>query len=95
MIVCSNCKHPEPDGAVFCTDCGAQLKPDSQVDTRRFPDGREHKTSPLNRDTGAEAARAWISLHLLDNGQILPISERADFTSAKSAITSPSRPILT
>ena len=25
MIICSNCKHSNMAGAMFCTECGAQL----------------------------------------------------------------------
>jgi uncharacterized membrane protein YvbJ len=25
MIICNNCLHKNPPGAIFCTECGAQL----------------------------------------------------------------------
>jgi hypothetical protein len=91
MITCPNCKHAEADGAIFCGECGAQLiRLEGQ--TQNFPDLAEDLISaPIGEET-IDTGGAWISLHLIESGEILPISERADFTLGRVSENQPIMP---
>lgn len=90
MITCPNCKHTEADGAIFCSECGAQLiKLEGQ--TQSFQDLDEEFLSAPVGDEQVAVENAWISLHLLENGEIIPISDRTDFTLGR---VSESQPIM-
>jgi len=96
MIPCSNCLHENSDGAIFCEECGAQLT------------GANYKTTQsIRTDKVVEAARtkgtaiefpkaisddAWGSLHLMDTGQILPLSGRNEFTLGRISEGQPVMP---
>ena len=48
MIVCSNCKHTNLDGAMFCAECGAQLVGrenliTQNITTKQFEDSSKDK----------------------------------------------------
>jgi hypothetical protein len=86
MIICSNCKHSNMTGAVFCSECGAALgsadplttqsiKTSQMEDALRQSPGRRggHPVPPAPTNN-------WVTLHLLDTGQVLPLSERSEFT---------------
>ncbi len=90
MIVCPNCKHQEADGAIFCSECGMQLIQYSPGETQRFNTATSELGGPPLLDPSVESP-AWISLHLLDSGQILPISDRVEFTMGR---TSENQPIM-
>jgi hypothetical protein len=93
MIVCSNCKHQEADGSIFCSECGMQLIQYSVAETQRFTPGpNEMGTSPINPETLNRTSQAWISLHMLDSGQILPVSERMEFTMGRVSENQPIMP---
>lgn len=90
MIVCPNCKHQEADGSIFCSECGMQLVQYNIGETQRF----DTATSELSAVPAPHAASqgAWISLHLLDSGQILPVSERVEFTMGRISENQPIMP---
>jgi pSer/pThr/pTyr-binding forkhead associated (FHA) protein len=48
-------------------------------------------TSPLEAGM-PNASNVWISLHMLDSGQILPISERTEFTMGRISDNQPIMP---
>lgn len=90
MIVCKNCKHQEPAGAIFCSECGMQLiQLDVQKTQNIGPDTGEIKTTPTSGNVNPST---WISLHLLDNGQILPIGDRTEFTLGRISDKQPIMP---
>jgi hypothetical protein len=93
MIVCPNCKHEEVDGAVFCSECGTQLVKSENVTTQKIepPDSGDIITGPL-RDEIPDYSNAWISLHMLDSGQILPVTERTEFTMGRVSDNQPIMP---
>lgn len=97
MIECPNCKHQEIPGALFCSECGAQLVGVNTLTTHtirntltdRFagsPSDRE-QTPPPSLPT-----EAGISLFLLDTGTILPLEGRNEFTLGRSAEGQPILP---
>jgi len=94
MIVCPDCQYKNLDGAVFCSDCGLQLSESNNLVTQsiqtadklRFLDDSKQTVSYLNDlDT-------WASLHLLDSGQILPLSSRSEFTLGRISDAQPIMP---
>lgn len=94
MIICQNCKSQEPDGTIFCSDCGTQLIQLDSAQTQKFATESEEMRSAVyytDQLTDAET-KAWISLHLLDSGNILPVAERTEFTLGRLSDNQPIEP---
>ncbi len=91
MIVCPNCKHKEADGAIFCSECGMQLIQYTPGETQRFNTATSELGNIPSPDTPAQSP-AWISLHLLDSGQILPVTDRNEFTMGRVSENQPIMP---
>jgi hypothetical protein len=93
MIVCLNCKSQELDGAIFCSECGTQLPQKNSAQTQKF-------TTVIDELQGEaqhvgevpKQSNTWISLHLLDSGQILDFSERSEFTLGRTSEGQPIEP---
>lgn len=95
MIICSNCKHSNMTGALFCAECGAQLIGRDTLITQTIDTNNLKKAS--TRITGeigepVEGTDAWANLHLLDTGQILPLSSRNEFTMGRISEGQPIMP---
>ncbi|RJP46830.1 MAG: FHA domain-containing protein [Anaerolineaceae bacterium] len=82
MILCKNCLHKNPPGAIFCAECGAQLAA-GEIATQSI---RTDKVAP-STDRGKPVSipkpitdNAWASLHLMDSGQILSLADRNEYT---------------
>lgn len=95
MIICSNCKHGNMTGAMFCAECGAQLIGRDTLITQTITTENLGKVS--KRKTGeltqpVEGADAWANLHLLDTGQVLPLSSRNEFTMGRISEGQPIMP---
>lgn len=97
MILCSNCKHPNMDGSMFCAECGAQLSGKDTLTTQNI------STEEFKRAGGVELPKydkyqpfdgqdAWGSLHLLDTGQVIPLSEKNEFTLGRVSEGQPIMP---
>jgi len=94
MILCSNCKHANMTGAIFCSECGAQLIGKDALTTQTIITDRL-KTGPSKVDDLYQAfdgSDAWGSLHLLDTGQVLPLSSRNEFTLGRVSEGQPIMP---
>ncbi|MBI5964846.1 MAG: FHA domain-containing protein [Chloroflexi bacterium] len=96
MIICSNCKHSNLDGAMFCAECGAQLVGKDELTTQNITTkqfGELNKDIPTQDVYQAfEGSDAWGSLHLLDTGQVLPLSTRNEFTMGRISEGQPIMP---
>lgn len=96
MIICSNCKHRNLTGAMFCAECGAQLiGRDTLITTQSISSDMLRNAS--RRITGeigdaVEGADAWANLHLLDTGQVLPLSRRQEYTLGRISEGQPVMP---
>jgi len=96
MILCSNCKHKNMDGAMFCAECGSQLVGKDSLTTQTI------NTEQFNKISSAKSANdtyqpfdgsdAWGSLHLLDTGQVLPLAARNEFTLGRVSEGQPIMP---
>lgn len=94
MIVCSNCRHTNVAGAVFCNECGAPLAAGETLTTQNMknPASRDAlQTSEASAVLTPPLESHWVMLHLLDTGQMLPLAERNEFTMGR---TSEGQPIM-
>jgi len=96
MIVCSNCKHSNMAGSMLCAECGAQLVgkealTTQNITTQQFEavDERVIKNDMYQPFDGSDA---WGSLHLLDTGQVLPLSVKNEFTIGRVSEGQPIMP---
>lgn len=107
MILCPNCQHENMAGAAFCADCGAMLLSTEALTTQKiFTDSSgaaELERPPAPRPPApaprpAPPARPvpgadnWITLHLMDSGEMLPLSERNEFTLGRVSEGQPVMP---
>ncbi len=95
MIVCSNCKHVNMAGALFCSECGALLGASDPLTTQNMDTGRAQEALRQNAVPPAAAPVAlnnWVTLHLLDTGQVLPLAERNEFTLGRISEGQPIMP---
>lgn len=92
MIVCPNCKHQEMDGALFCSECGAQLVFSNIKEAE--PAGEDLKTLPVTKvpdksdpvspaqanGTKSSGSSVGLALKIVSSGQIIPLSGQNEFT---------------
>jgi hypothetical protein len=96
MITCNNCLHKNPPGAIFCTECGAQLAA-SEIATQSIRTDKvaafasQHVPIAIPK---ASADNAWGTLHLMDSGQIMPLVERNEYTLGRVSEGQPVVPDL-
>ena len=93
MIVCENCKSQEPNGAVFCSECGAQLFQINPDQTHEFdiePEGVLRV--PSTEEQAPKQVISRVSLHLLESGIILDFSERSEYTLGRLSENQPIEP---
>jgi len=93
MILCPNCSHEELVGALFCSECGAQLV---------FPDGVPNgSTNPIpaviqnhpGKKTGRKEKSIslkfktdeFIALNIVESGEIIPIRGKREVTLGRSS----------
>ena len=95
MIVCSNCKHTNMAGAVFCSECGASLGAIDSLTTQNIQTSqvreRVKEKSVLSQPPPL-TFNSWVTLHLLDTGQVLPLAERNEFTLGRISEGQPIMP---
>lgn len=103
MIVCGNCNHANMSGAVFCSECGAPLSMVSGSSTHDISPALGQELSeqiaapaaasqPLPAVPAQGLADNWVTLHLLDTGQMLPLTERNEFTLGRISEGQPIMP---
>ena len=95
MIICSNCKNSNLDGAMFCAECGSQLVGKDElttqnITTKQFGDLKDMPAQDAYQSF--EGSDAWGSLHLLDTGQVLPLSTKNEFTMGRISEGQPIMP---
>jgi hypothetical protein len=96
MIVCPNCRHQEIAGALFCSECGAQLIETPRTSTQSIrPISTEHFKNEMLSTPIVEPPSltdAAISLYVMDSGQFIPLLGRDEFTLGRSAEGQPILP---
>jgi hypothetical protein len=87
MIICPNCQHKEMSGAIYCSKCGAQLI-DLVIATHKIQTAearQEAQRDPCRSQPIPTAhLQSWISLNLIESGQILPLADRTEFTLGRA-----------
>jgi hypothetical protein len=87
MLICPNCQHEEIEGAIFCSKCGAQFG-DVHISTHKIHTSERRAAESITdklKPATPTADEYWISLHLIESGQILPLSERTEYTLGRVA----------
>jgi hypothetical protein len=94
MIICPNCKHDNLDGTVFCSECGTQLTGIDPIVTQNISEDQLENITQELQGTNVlpKDSAAWAALHLTDSGQILPLSERNEFTLGRVSDAQPIMP---
>lgn len=101
MIICPNCNHENMAGAAFCTDCGAMLLDSDTLTTQKIHKvdiSQEAPPRPIPPAPAPVPARPtaptdnWVTLHLLDSGQMLPLADRNEFTLGRVSEGQPVMP---
>jgi hypothetical protein len=100
MILCPNCQHHEITGALFCSECGAQLiilepvstqalyhSQSDQLQGSETPAPTKPPTSPL-----PQVQDVKVTLHLVDHGNDLPLAGRTEYTLGRVAEGQPILP---
>jgi len=95
MIICPNCRHEEVPGALFCSDCGAQLVFPDASNTTAFPEKQMMDdlpgTAPMPPNM-TSTLRARIMVHIIDNGKLIPVTDKTEFTVGRASEGQPITP---
>lgn len=85
MIICPTCQHQEVVGALFCSECGAQLHNMGNLATHNIQTNEirnryldEHPPIRISKSNFGSA-----TLQILDGGQVLPLAERDELTMGR------------
>ncbi len=85
MIICPTCQHQEVAGALFCSECGAQLYNMGSLATHNIQTNEIRKNGfdapPPMRS--AKPTTGTITLQVLDGGQVIPLADRSEFTMGR------------
>ena len=103
MIICPNCHHDELPGSLFCSECGAQLVVSETPTTQHIqrnpsdilavkPPSSSPPTTKQPIAATTSAPDAVVSLHMVDNGQILHLAGQTEFTIGRTAEGQPILP---
>ncbi len=99
MILCPNCQHKELPGALFCSECGAQLISLDNFNTRsitKVPSDTLQKggsiPEPVTPPRITKSGILSIALHIIDSGQVIHLAERKDFSLGRAAEYQPILP---
>jgi len=97
MILCSNCKHTNMDGSVFCAECGSQLSGKNMlttqnISTKDFKKVAGDNVKQTDKYQPFDGGDAWGSLHLLDTGHVIPLVTKNEFTLGRVSEGQPIMP---
>lgn len=99
MILCPNCHHQEVSGALFCSECGAQLMSSDRLGTQSIPRNTAEilvpslESAPTEVNTTPSGTPdAVVSLYMVDSGQIIHLAGRTEFTLGRVADNQPILP---
>ena len=97
MIACEKCGHENMPGSVYCEECGRPLVPTQKFATQniQMESGAadiENKLKARVRRPTSSKLDTWGTLHLLETGQMLPLSERNEFTLGRISEGQPIMP---
>ncbi len=85
MVICPNCLYKNMTGAIFCSECGAQLVKDESQKTASvgvtdgFPEGfKPGPTGEIPAVPVTPHPDAPISLHILGSGAFVPLPDEEE-----------------
>lgn len=91
MINCPNCHHDELSGAYFCSECGTQLTQLDFLQTRFISKSANNlinssvlPSASVIKKTVVSHKDPSISLHLVDSGKVIHLSDRKDFSLGRA-----------
>ncbi len=100
MIICPQCKHEEPEGAFFCSECGARLIRLNGLQTSTISEKTgttapwEATDSTIQEKTPLKAtsveptkipAEATVSLRIIPTGDTIPLRGQTEFTIGRTS----------
>ena len=98
MIICPSCRHEELIGALFCSECGTELRYQSLTPSKTaiYPGDTQPGSKPvepesLRRAPSKPLPDTRVSLKVLDTGAIIALEGGLEFTVGR---VSGSQPIL-
>lgn len=85
MVICPNCKHREVIGALFCSECGAQVALSPIVATATIKGHEIGSVRPVSKPIAPEAPKvinsdSIICLTLIDSTKTVALSGRTEYT---------------
>ena len=90
MILCPNCLHKELTGALFCSECGAQLVfnegiPTGDINTASTQEAaadaiREQATDLETQTYTGLPETIRLTLNLINTGEVLNLGSRSEYT---------------
>ena len=98
MIVCSNCHHINVAGSIFCSECGTPLGSADPLTTQSIKasqtkeESQQRPRPPTSAPVPDSPLNNWVTLHLLDTGQVLSLSDRNEFTLGRISEGQPIMP---
>ncbi len=93
MILCPNCHSKEATGTLYCSQCGALMMQTEGLPTQAVvPEPSQGIIEqPAKKYTGPLIS-ASVSLHILDAGQIVPLSEKKEYIIGRCDENQPNQP---
>lgn len=101
MIICPQCKHEEPEGAFFCSECGACLIHLNGLQTNAISERKGTSTAPweptdatIQEKTPLKAtpveptkipAEATVYLRIIPSGNTIPLRGQTEFTIGRTS----------
>ena len=103
MIKCPNCQHLDMPGALFCSECGAQLVILDALITKNFSQIYSDTLDPITYNRIPETDQhvivepsdeidVVVSLHLVDGGRTIHLSGRPEYSLGRVAEGQPILP---
>lgn len=95
MIACPNCNHENMAGAAFCVECGTMLMNAETLTTQKIHADELPAPAPSRPQKPVlpvAPSDNWLTLHLLDSGEMLPLTERNEFTLGRVSEGQPVMP---
>jgi hypothetical protein len=92
MISCPHCQHKEIVGAIFCSDCGAPLVSfEYEFPSAASEPGAEKVSESTRTPPPFPVAPlgSVLSLHIIDTGEILPLTLSEEITLGRSSQDQP------
>jgi hypothetical protein len=83
MIICHQCQKSQPEGAIFCSECGVKLLDTYGVTTQNItppPHKREMVSIPTMELTSEGRVESRVMLQIVKTGDKIPLVGQDDFT---------------